>query len=275
MMKIVVLTSPTVPNVYLVNYLSERHNVVARLVENRFRPSTTRQKMEIRRRLVRKHGLLRTANKLLYNKYRSLFIDGQRKKVLREMLFPDGREAAYSTEVPTLEVGSVNCAKSIDFISGHAPDVIAVCGTGLIKPEVFELPGRGTINIHCGITPEYRSADPIFWALYNNEPDMVGVTIHYVDRGVDTGPIIRQEKVGVAGGDDLATLYAKCIKCGAGLMSAALTDIENGSVGTIRKEGSESRAYYHMDLGILEYAVCMMRMRKLKRRLQNQKDAQK
>lgn len=266
-MKVLILTSRTTSNIYLVNYLTQRITVVGKVIEKRPAPESQKEKMEIRRRMLRKYGFIKTFNKLFYNKYRYYFLNRQQDDSIRQLLFPDNMDIDYTANIPTIEVPNINDELCKAFIKERQPDVIAVCGTTVIKPEVFELPAKGTINIHCGITPEYKSADPIFWALYNNEPDKVGVTIHFVDKGVDTGPIIYQQAVGVDKADDLGTLYGKCIKTGAALMSKALEDIERGDVKTIRKEGVSGKAYYHMDLGIWQYFQFRRRFGKLKRRL--------
>jgi len=265
-MRILILTSYTPANVYLVNYLTERKDVVAKVIEQRPLPVSFGAKMDARMKLVRRHGLVKTLNKLLYNKYSQRYLHGPRNATLRRSLWGNA-EVGYAREIPTIEVDDINSAEVISFVKEHAPDVIAVCGTGIIRPKVFTLPPLGTINIHCGITPEYRSADTIFWALYNNEPDKIGVTIHFVDKGVDTGGIIFQETVEVTGSDDIATINAKCIRRGAELMDRALGEIESGTVSTVVKEGVKSKAYYHIDLGLVQYLIFRRRFRKLKERL--------
>lgn len=165
-------------------------------------------------------------------------------------------------------VPNVNDPRAVAFIRAHAPDALAVCGTTVLKPEVFTLAPKGTINIHTGITPEYRCADPIFWALYRGEPEKVGVTIHYIDRGIDTGPIIRQAAVPVFADDSLASIYVRCIRRGAELYTQALMDVENGTVRTIARPDSVSRAFLSVDRGLLQYVLFKWRFRRLARRLQ-------
>jgi methionyl-tRNA formyltransferase len=168
--------------------------------------------------------------------------------------------------VPTLVVANVNDAECVAFIRDHAPDVIAVCGTSVLKPEVFTLASSGTVNVHTGITPEYRSADPIFWALYRGEPEKVGVTIHYVDRGIDTGPILHQETVPVHAEDSLASIYVRCIRRGAELYSRALEEIENGSARTVTRPGV-SRAFLSVNLGLAQYMIFRWRFWRMAARL--------
>jgi len=266
-MKVIILTSYSTKNIYKVNYLIERLNVVGKVIEKRPRPVSLREKVNIRKRMIRRHGLIKTVNKLLYNKYRSLIINRQNEDTIRNTLFPDGADVEYSKDIPTIEVSNINEQSCIDFIKEHDPDVIAVCGTTVLKPQVFKLAKKGTINIHSGIVPEYRSADPFFWALYNNEPDKVGVTIHFVDEGIDTGPIIYQSAVGVTKDDTIATLVCKCNIIGAELMVRAIEDIERGEVKILKREDIQGRAFYHINLGILQYCIFLWRFRKLKNNL--------
>jgi methionyl-tRNA formyltransferase len=266
-LKVLILTSITPHNIYLVNYLTDNKNIIGKVIEKIPLLSSTGEKMAKRKKLIKKYGFLKTINKLIYNKYKFHAFLKHDTGIVQQDLFPDSTEMKYTKDVPTIEVANINEQKAIEFISGQKPDIIAVCGTSVIKPDVFNLSRIGTINIHCGITPEYRSADPIFWALYNNEPDKVGVTIHFVDEGIDTGNIIYQKAVGVTGDDNLSTLYIKCIKAGAELMVNAIDDLEKGEVKIIDKRNVKGKAYYHMDLGIWQYLTFQRRFNKLKKTL--------
>jgi folate-dependent phosphoribosylglycinamide formyltransferase PurN len=266
-MRIVVLTSETPANVWLVNQLLSRHNITGIVLERRPLALTAREKVERRRRMVRRYGVVRTLNKLLFNRVRSRVLSASEARTVGESFFPAETPVAYSRQVPTLVVANVNDAECVQFIRAQAPAVLAVCGTSVLKPEVFTLAPKGAINIHTGITPEYRSADPIFWALYRGEPEKVGVTIHYIDRGIDTGSIIHQERVPVYAEDSLATISARCIRRGAELYSRALAEVENGTVRTVVRAGVASRAFLSVDLGLAQYLVFRWRFRRLASRL--------
>jgi methionyl-tRNA formyltransferase len=272
-MKIVILTSERPHNIWLVNQLLARQDVAGMVIERRPLAVKAEDKVERRRRMIKKYGLLRTINKLLFNKLRSRFLAGPTAETVKASFFPGGAPLAYTREVPTIVVPSVNDATCIAFIKQMAPELLAVCGTGVLKPEVFTLAPQGTINIHTGITPEYRSADPIFWALYMGEPDKVGVTVHYIDRGIDTGPIIHQEAVPVYADDTLATIYVRCIRKGAQLYKRALADIQNGSVRTIDRSGVTGRSFFSIDMGLVQYLLFRWRFYRLAARLPRQDSA--
>jgi len=267
--KVLVLTSDTTANVYLVNRLLRQFEVVGMVIESPPAPATAEQKIERRRSMVERHGRLRTLNKLAYNWFRSRFLSGPDAATVRATLFPAGGEVRYERTVDTVTVENINAPACIEFVRRHAPDVIAVCGTGVIKPEVFTLAPLGAINIHTGITPDYRSADPIFWALYCGEPEKVGVTIHHVDAGIDTGQIIRQSAVPLESNDTLASIYARCVARGAELYVETLHDLARGAAPVVDRSGVKGRAFYSIQLGIVQYALFRLRFWRLKRRAAN------
>ena len=266
-MKIIILTSEKPGNVWLVNQLLESQDVAGIVIERRPLALKKDDKVERWRRMKKRYGLRRTVNKLLFNQVRSRFLSGPAAHTFKESFFPGG--AAMSTRV--------RCRRSLSRISTRPrasassrstpPDVLAVCGTSVLKPEVFTLAPKGTINIHTGITPEYRSADPIFWALYQGEPDKVGVTIHYVDRGIDTGPIIYQESVPVYADDSLPSIAVRCIRKGGRLYLRALEDLRSGTVRTLDRSHVKGRSFYSVDMGLYQYVMFRLRFRRLASRL--------
>jgi methionyl-tRNA formyltransferase len=266
-MKIVILTSETPSNIWLVNQLIARHDVTGIVIERRPLALSPQAKAERRRAMRQRYGRVRTLNKLLFNRLRAGLFGTSDAKTVSESFFPDGSTPAYSRSVPTVVVQNINDAGCVEFIQERSPDILAVCGTTVLKPATFTLTPKGAVNIHTGITPEYRSADPIFWALYRGEPEKVGVTIHYIDKGIDTGAIIQQQTVPVYANDSLGTIYVRCVRKGAELYSTALADIANGSVTTITRTGVASRAFLSVDLGMAQYLLFRWRFHRLGSRL--------
>jgi methionyl-tRNA formyltransferase len=252
--------------VYLVNQILRHHNVVGIVVEAPPPALSKEEKNQRRRRLVRKYGLVRTLNKLALNWTKSRLLARKNDNEMRDLLFPSSSVVQYERDVQTITVPNVNAEECVRFVESARPDVIAVCGTTVIKEAVFSLPPLGAINIHTGITPEYRSAEPIFWAIYNAEPDKVGVTIHFVDSGIDTGPIIHQQAIPLYRTDSLTSINARCIEVGATLYLRALDEIARGVVRTHRKN-VQGKAFYSIDQGIFEYMKFVWKFARLKRRL--------
>src|SRR5216683_2700344 len=105
-MKIVVLTSETPANVWLVNQLFRRHRIVGIVLERRPLARTARDKSERRRHMIRRYGLVRTANKLLFNWIRSRVLQASEARIVRDSLFPGDAPLTYARQVPTLVVGN-------------------------------------------------------------------------------------------------------------------------------------------------------------------------
>lgn len=77
-------------------------------------------------------------------------------------------------------------------LTGYQADLLVIYGFNwILPPSVFTLPRFGTINIHASMLPRYRGPAPVLWALRNGDPD-IGVTVHRIDEGVDTGPVLEQ-----------------------------------------------------------------------------------
>ena len=81
---------------------------------------------------------------------------------------------------------------SLTFLSDFLnSDIYVVFGSSYIKGELVDyLVEKKTINIHAGVSPYYRGTDCNFWALYDNNPHLVGTTIHMLSKGLDSGPIL-------------------------------------------------------------------------------------
>ncbi len=89
-----------------------------------------------------------------------------------------------------VEVPHINHPDVVTLADRLQPDLICVFGTSLIRGELLSRGRLGIGHLHGGLSPEYRGADCTFWALYNREPEKVGCTLHWIDRGIDTGRLI-------------------------------------------------------------------------------------
>lgn len=78
---------------------------------------------------------------------------------------------------------------SIGRLTEFTPDLGISLAGPILRPQLFEIPRLGTINLHKGKVPDYRGMPPAFWELWNDELE-VGVTIHRVEKGLDTGEIL-------------------------------------------------------------------------------------
>jgi methionyl-tRNA formyltransferase len=89
----------------------------------------------------------------------------------------------------------INHWATVSAIKDVQIDIGVVFGTGKLQPHIFNAPRWGCVNVHRGISQHYRGLDSELWAIYRNDFENVGVTIHYVDENLDTGDILAQERV--------------------------------------------------------------------------------
>ena len=105
----------------------------------------------------------------------------------------------------------------------------------IFKNNILESVPHGIINCHAGLLPFYRGRNVLNWALINDEKEF-GITVHYIDEGIDTGDIIRQQKLPISDRDNYATLWNAAIKKCGQLFYTSLVDIRNGSVKRIKQK---------------------------------------
>lgn len=99
----------------------------------------------------------------------------------------------YSKNIKTLPIIFGDLGKcSLSFLSEFLQsDFYLVFGCSYIKGDLVNfLVEKKAVNIHMGVSPYYRGTDCNFWALYDNNPHLVGATIHYLSKGIDSGPIL-------------------------------------------------------------------------------------
>ncbi len=131
-------------------------------------------------------------------------------------------------DLPTKDIryGDVNSAETEQFLRELEPDLIITSGCPILKPNIFTIPRLATLNVHWGIAPAYRGNDTLFWPLAQGDYSNIGVTIHQIDEGIDTGPILAQAYPDLAPDDTEATVYAKCAELGSQALGSAIARIE-------------------------------------------------
>lgn len=125
------------------------------------------------------------------------------------------------------------------------PDVIVVWSYPMILPrDVIEVPREGTVNVHGGLLPEYRGGHVMQWAIINGEPE-TGVALHYMDEGIDTGPIIAQRRFPIEPDDDAATVREKLKESGTALLTQWWSAISQGQAPK-EKQNEATAKYYRL-----------------------------
>ena len=155
------------------------------------------------------------------------------------------------TDIPSekiTNVTSVNSKTTIKLLLDINPDIIVVNGTRIISKKVLSVVNCKFINIHAGITPKYRGVHGTYWALVNNDLENSGVTVHFVDEGIDTGNIIDQITVFPTKKDNFSTYPLLQLSEGIKMLNKALENFYEKKL--IAKHGKEmqSALWYHPTL---------------------------
>ena len=116
------------------------------------------------------------------------------------------------------------------------PDIIITCAYGQIIPKILlDLPKYKCVNVHASLLPKYRGGAPIHASIINGDSE-TGITIMYMDEGMDDGNIIKQESIKILDSDNINTLSEKLSILGAKLLIETLPSIINGSCPNIKQE---------------------------------------
>ena len=143
------------------------------------------------------------------------------------------------------EVISVNSKACRELLKQIQPDVVVLNGTRIVSKKTLEcVPNSTFINMHTGITPMYRGVHGGYWSLANDDRKNFGVTIHQVDRGVDTGNIFDQAFLAPTDEDNFATYPYLQVGAGVPILLSTVEKALSGENQSEIAEG-ESSQYYH------------------------------
>lgn len=133
---------------------------------------------------------------------------------------------------------SINNKDSVEIIKSYQPDLlISILGNQIFRKQIFDLAPKGCLNLHTALLPKYRGLMPTFWVLKNNEK-YTGVSVFYVDEGIDSGPIVVQEKVEI-GDRTQEELIEYTKKIGMDCILKAVDLIHNDSVEIIENDADK------------------------------------
>ncbi|HHT97059.1 MAG TPA: methionyl-tRNA formyltransferase [Clostridiales bacterium] len=183
--------------------------------------------------------------------------------------FSPVKELAIANEIPVYQPVKVREEENILLIKELNPDIIIVAAFGQILPkELLDIPRYGCINVHASLLPKYRGAAPIQYSIIDGE-DETGITIMYMDVGLDTGDIISQESLRIDKNETGGSLFDKMSKLGSSLLLRTLIEIENGT--SSRELQDESKSTYvkmiNKDMGNIDFNDSAIRIERLIRGL--------
>jgi folate-dependent phosphoribosylglycinamide formyltransferase PurN len=232
MPKIILLTTPRVDCRWLAAKLSER--ITLSMVVFEHKGSSMRYRWT---RFWRRLGELAKLTLLPWNggtlalMYRLGKIDKRLKQqVLAKVPRVERERVRGELPVPSRTFASLNSPEAITFLREQKPDLLLTFGVSILKPDVIAIPPLGIINAHPALLPAYRGTMSQFLQLLNEDYASSGVTIHFIDAGVDTGDIVLQRATPTGRSDTPPGLYFKNLTAIVELFPKAVAQILDGTV---------------------------------------------
>lgn len=161
-----------------------------------------------------------------------------------KVVFSPVKQVAFDNDILCLQPEKIR--DILQDINVLEPDLIITCAYGQILPlEMLQIPRLGCINVHASLLPKLRGGAPIHHAIMDGF-SKTGVTIMYMDKGMDTGDIISQREIPISNDDTAETLHDKLSALGRDLLLETLPSILNGT--NSRTSQDEAEATYGFNI---------------------------
>ncbi len=158
--------------------------------------------------------------------------------------YPPTKELALENNIKVFQ--PVKIRKEFDDIVALKPDMIVTCAYGQIIPkEIIDLPKYGCINVHASLLPKLRGGAPIHRAIMNGDK-VTGITIMFMDEGMDTGDIITKEEVEITDSDNLESLSDKLSITGRDLLLGTIPDIVSNNIVRTKQDNDKATYGYNI-----------------------------
>jgi folate-dependent phosphoribosylglycinamide formyltransferase PurN len=221
----------------LVNKLAERFPGLVVLQEQGEDAAT------IFRRRAKLRGWWDAMGQHLFTYYGLRIVTRLGKARVNQICAEHGLERALRPGIDVRPVPSVNSPECHALLRDLKPKAVAVYGTRLLKQETLSSIDAPFINYHAGLNPKYRGQSGAYWALRQGDLAHAGLTIHLVDKGVDTGDVLYQTRSSFTRRDNFQTYHFAQMAQAAPLMLQAVEDAIAGQMKTF-KPNLPSQQYF-------------------------------
>jgi len=156
------------------------------------------------------------------------------------------REVAAYYRFPVAACAEQNAPDAIACLKEWSSDLIIFTGGNILRKQLLDVPRLGVLNVHLGLLPEIRGMSSPEWSLLKNVP--IGITIHYVDAGIDTGPVLqRHEFTGWDRGESLTDLRNRLIAFGVEKVGDVVAGLDRGTIsGTPQPDRDRDNQFFVM-----------------------------
>ena len=153
-------------------------------------------------------------------------------------------DMAKENGIPVIIHKNINTVEAREEYAGYMADLfVSMSFNQIFKKDFINIPPLKTINCHAGKLPFYRGRNILNWALINDEKDF-GITVHYVDEGIDTGDIILQRVYPITDEDSYATLLERAYIGCADILYEAIKKLQEGTAEAIPQNSIDPVGFY-------------------------------
>jgi hypothetical protein len=202
-------------------------------------------------RRVKMLGVWRVGGQLLFQMLvvPALAITSRRRVAALRVRY--GLDATPIEPGKIIRVPSANSPGARAALAALDPDVVVIHGTRILSAKTIGCVRATFINLHAGITPQYRGVHGAYWALVEGNRVACGVTVHVVDAGIDTGAILSQATIAPTADDSFVTYPIMQLATGLPLLKDAVERALDGRVEVLPPPTGKSRLWSHPT--VLEY----------------------
>ena len=151
--------------------------------------------------------------------------------VIKQLFSADNLASEGRSEIAQIYSDDINKPEVVSFIKTQKPDLICVNGTNLLRQPILDIIDTiefGIINLHTGLSPYSRGGNCNLYMLLARKPELVGITVHHIDKGIDSGDIIISNRLAFEPKDNYEIIDAKCFHMGIEAMIHACEQLFKG-----------------------------------------------
>lgn len=188
-------------------------------------------------RIIQHKSLLNIARHV-FTRFKLRKYENAARPVISKLFHIRERTADRLAEIPLIYSSDINSPEVVNFISQQKPDLICVNGTNLLRQPVLEMIDNiefGIINLHTGLSPYSRGGNCNLFMLLEHKPELVGITVHHIDKGIDSGDIIISCRPDFKPGDNYEIIDARCFYIGNEAMIQACVQLFSGQSVRIKQ----------------------------------------
>jgi methionyl-tRNA formyltransferase len=145
--------------------------------------------------------------------------------------------------IAVYDVNGVNASSTVELLHTLVPNVLCVYGTSVVKQPTLSTASQLALNMHTGISPQFRGADCAFWPLHEGQPQWLGATVHECTSAVDGGAIYGTSRALLERDDGIGAVFGRSVVAGADLYARILRQVLNGGAFPIPQDLTVGREY--------------------------------